>query len=109
MSALSLLSMMGGGGALPIPRIPCAFCVAELAGVRRDPAQLGDPADEPDEPAQGATIVAGTLVCLDHVREAVDRIDAGHVAAAVRDGMEAVAGELARATDQLDRLTMARA
>ena len=93
--SLSMLSMLTGGGPLPIPAIPCAYCVAEQLAA----GELAEPCDD-----QAATIVAGTLVCRLHVGEALGALDRGHVAAQVRDGLGAVAEELARVVDQLDRL-----
>lgn len=94
-----MLSMLTGGGPLPIPRIPCAPCVAELLDAPA-PTEGGPVGDA----LQAATLVAGTLVCEPHAAELLGALDRGHVAAAVLSMGETIAGELARVVDQLDRL-----
>jgi hypothetical protein len=66
-----LLAMLTGGAPLPLPTFPCAHCLATLG----DPDYSDD-----DGPNTAETIVAGTLVCRVHVREALDAIDNGQIA-----------------------------
>lgn len=90
-----MLSMLTGGGPLPIPRIPCALCLGERPGAI---ALDGSALDA--EPVQAATLVRGTLVCAEHAGELLGTFDHGHVAAGLAD----VAAALALLADRVDRL-----
>lgn len=75
-----MLAMLGG--ALPAINIPCALCLAEPRQVSENPARLTTPTPAP---ANGVTLVAGTLVCRDHADHAVAGLDHGHVSGAVAE------------------------